>query len=431
MPRQNQPARYLIHWLAARGGHALALATLVVCMWGANSSARAGLSRLLSEFASATNSLAAARRALDFNDADPSAHYAYAVELAKAGKNSEVIASLRRAVSLRPDDYFLWQELGRLQEDSDTAGSLRALRRATELAPHYSEPHWQLGNVLLRKSDFATAFTEMRIAVESDPTLFPMMIDLAWGVCDADVNCALAITAPQTDTERVSLGSFLIAQKNVDAGVSLVMAPSSIAAEDRRKLVAGLIDAGEFKAAYRIWFAGVSAGNAKEDDFYDGGFEVPISLDDLSFGWLPSEGQTIHVLLDPNDPQSGSHSLLLEYAGNFAPTAPVISQLILVAPNARYRLNFAARTEGLVSAALPVVVIKNAAGDQSLIAQSLPLSAGTNGWRVVSIDFETTDSTKAVKVSIQRQACSSNPCPIVGRAGFDSFSLKRLEPTAR
>ncbi len=431
MPRQNQPERNLIHLLAARGRPAIALAMLLVCIWGANSSARAGLSRLLSEFASATDSVAAARRALDFNDADPNAHYAYAGELTKAGRNSEAIASLERAVTLRPDDYFLWQELGRLQEDSTPSASLRSLRRATELAPYYSEPHWQLGNVLLRRGDLTTAFTEMRLAVQTDPTLFTMMIDLAWGVCEADVNCALAITEPQTDTERVSLGSFLIAQKKVDAGVTLVLAASRIAAADRRKLVAALVETGEFKAAYRIWFRGVGAVNVKDDDFYDGGFEVPIGLDDLSFGWLPSHSQTINILLDPNDPQSGNHSLLLEYAGNFDPTLPVISQLVLVAPNLRYRLNFAARTEGLVSAALPVVVIKNAAGDQGIIAQSLPLSAGTNAWRAVSIDFETTDSTRAVKVSIQRQVCSSSPCPIVGRAGFDSFSLKRLEPTAR
>ena len=118
---------------------------------------------------------------------------------------------------------------------------------------------------------------------------------------------------------------------------------------------------------------------------------------------------------------------MLTYAGNFDPNVPVISQLVLVEPGARYRLSFAARTHGLVSAGLPVVVVKNAAGDQSVIAQSASLSPGTNGWREFSIDFQTTDTAIAVKVSIQRQPCSSNPCPIVGRAGFDSFSLKRLQ----
>jgi Tfp pilus assembly protein PilF len=376
--------------------------------------------------------MAATKRALDFNAADPVAHYAYAVELANAGKNAEAIGEFERAVSLRPDDYLLWQELGQLREDSaDASGSLRALRRAVELAPYYSEPHWQLGNFLLRRHELNEAFMEMRLAVRNDPMLFPVMIDLAWGVCDADVKCVLAATQPGNDNERFSLGRLFVAQKNFAAGVNLVLAASKIAVEERQEMVATLVDAGEFKAAYRIWLSGVRPSNAQEDDLADGGFEGPMSFDDQGFGWRPARAQTIKVLLDPNNPQSGSRSLMLTYAGNFDPNVPVISQLVLVAPGARYRLSFAARTDGLVSAGLPVVVVKNAAGDQSVITQSLALSPGTNGWREFSIDFQTTDTTTAVKVNIQRQPCSSNPCPIVGRAGFDSFSLKGLQPTER
>ena len=431
MPRQNQPTPPVIHWLLPRVRYAIALATLLIFVWGAIESARAGLSRLLSEYGSATNSLAASKRALDFNTADPAAHYTYAVELANAGKNAEAVAEFERAVSLRPHDYLLWQELGRLREDSGApSGSLQALRRAIELAPYYSEPHWQLGNLLLRRNELNEAFTEMRLAVASDPTVFPAMIDLAWGVCDAQVKCVLAATQPRTDTERVSLGRFLVAQKNIDAGVNLVLAASRIAPEDRQEMVAALVDAGEFKPAYRVWLTGVSASNAQEDDLFDSGFEGPMNFDGQGFGWRPAHTHTIHALLDPNEPQSGKRSLLLEYAGNFDPTVPVISQLRLVLPNARYRLSFAARSEDLVSAGLPVVVVKNAV-DQRVIAQSVLLSPGTSGWRDFSIEFETSDTTRAVTVNIQRQACSSNPCPIVGRAGFDNFSLKRLQPTAR
>jgi len=73
---------------------------------------------------------------------------------------------------------------------------------------------------------------------------------------------------------------------------------------------------------------------------------------------------------------------------------------------------------------LPIVVLKDAAGDHRIIGQSTSLSPGTNDWREFSIDFETTD-TRAITINIQRQACSVNPCPLVGRAWFDSFSLKR------
>jgi len=400
---------------------------LLICVWGAIASARAGLSRLLSEFGSATDSLATTKRALNFNSADPTAHYAYAEQLANAGESAEAATELEHALSLRPDDYFLWQELGRLRDESgDASGSLTAWRRAIELAPFYSEPHWQLGNFLLRRNELDEGFAEMRVAVVSDPTLFPVMIDLAWGVCDAQVKCVLAATQPQNDSERVSLGRLFLAQKNLETGLNLVLTASTIAAKDRQEMVATLIDAGEFKAAHRIWLTGVSAGNFNENDLFDGGFEGPMSFDNLGFGWQPARAQTIHVLTDPNDPQSGTRSLLLEYAGNFDPNVPVISQLVLVAPGARYRLSFVARASDLVSAALPVVVVKNAGGDRSVIAQSASLSPGTDGWREFAINFETAKTASAVTVNIQRQACAVNPCPIVGRAGFDTFSLKRV-----
>jgi hypothetical protein len=54
------------------------------------------------------------------------------------------------------------------------------------------------------------------------------------------------------------------------------------------------------------------------------------------------------------------------------------------------------------------------------------LSPGTTGWQESSIDFDA-GNTSAVTINIQRQVCASNPCPIVGRAWFDSFSLKRLQ----
>ena len=421
----------LIHGLTPRARYALALATLFICVWCAIASARIGLSRLLSEYGSATDSLEATKRALDFNVSDPAAHYAYAEELANAAKNAEAIAEFDRAISLRPRDYLLWQELGRLREDKgDTTGSQLALQQAIELAPNYSQPHWQLGNLLLRRNEIDNAFTELRTAVASDPALFPVMGDLAWGVCDREVKCVLEATQPKNDNHRLSLGRLFVAQNQVAAGVTLLLAASKIAPEDRQEMVAALVEAREFQAAYRVWLEGVSSKYAQEGDLNDGGFETPMDFDDQGFGWRPAHAQTIHVLLDPNDPQAGTRSLLLEYAGNFDPAVPVISQLMLVVPNARYRLSFAARTEGLVSAGLPIVVVTNAV-DHRIVAQSVLLPAGTTGWREFSIDFETTDTTSAVRVNIQRQACSSNPCPIVGRAGFDSFSLKHLQPAAR
>lgn len=419
----------LINRLAKDVHYPLVCATFLICVWGGIASARVGLSRLFSEYGSAVSSLPATRRGVELNDADPAAHYAFAVELSDAGKNTEAVAELERAVSLKPDDYFLWQELGRVLEDNqDAPGAIRALQRAIQLAPHYSQPHWQLGNVLLREGEFSEGFNEMRIATSSDPTLLPVMADLAWAIYDSDVDHVLAAVRPVNDNERILLGRFFISQKNVDAGVNLILATSKVESETRKQIVKSLIEVREFQSAYRVWLKGITIP-VQGDDLYDGGFEGGVDVDEEGFGWRPSRLQTVKVLLDPNGPKSGKNSLLIEFAGNVEPTVPIISQLMLVPATTDYRLNFAARSERLTSAGLPIVVVKEATGDRRVIAQSVSLPTGSQSWGTYSVDFKTAENITAITVSIERQPCSSNPCPIVGRAAFDDFSVKRLQQT--
>ncbi|HZB46047.1 MAG TPA: hypothetical protein VE360_12415, partial [Pyrinomonadaceae bacterium] len=63
----------------------------------------------------------------------------------------EALRQYERAAALAPNDYLIWTELGRARASAgDAEGGIRALRRATELAPSYAQPRWHLGNVLLR-----------------------------------------------------------------------------------------------------------------------------------------------------------------------------------------------------------------------------------------------------------------------------------------
>jgi hypothetical protein len=407
--------------------YAGALGALTACIFGAALAGQVGLSRLLSEYGSTADSLTAAEQALRFNAADPEAHYAHAVRLAEVGRANEGIAEFERAVSLRPKDYFLWQELARARDDNgDDKGAITALRQAIRLAPYYSQPHWQLGNVLLRGDQLDAAFQELRSAVASDPALFPAFIDLAWGVYDRDAKTVLAVTQPESEVERIELARFFVNHDQVKEGMDLVLAVGAkLPAEDRRALIAALIAQRQFSQAHELWLAGADASDAQQG-LFDGGFETSISSDEQGFRWKPTKTtQAVYITLDSNGPNSGNQSLRLDYAGNSDPATPIISQLILVARDSWYRLSFAARTQDLVSGGMPVVVVVDAASNRRLIAQSPPLCRGTTGWRDFSIDFKTANTT-AVTINIQRQFCSSQPCPMFGRAWFDSFSLRRL-----
>ena len=184
----------------------------------------------------------------------------------------------------------------------------------------------------------------MRAAVRSDPERFAAMADLAWGTCDGDARSVLEATQPGTDTERGSLARFFVDHNQVEAALNLVRATAKLHAEDRQALVMSLVTAKEFQAARQVWLTGVSRADACEDDLFDGGFEGSINADDQGFGWRPTWAtQTVQILLDPNEPQSGKRSLRLVYAGNFDPATPVISQLVLVASRIRLSLELSPR----------------------------------------------------------------------------------------
>jgi tetratricopeptide (TPR) repeat protein len=409
--------------LLTLGNYVIALVMLFGCVYGAIASTQAGLSRLFSEYGSASESLEASERALGFSPQDPEAHYAHALRLGGAGRDQEAIREFEQAVLLRSRDYFLWQELARAREETDDRpGAIAALKQAIALAPEYAQLHWQLGNLLLRTERLDQGFAELRLASDSDALLYEAMIDLAWGLYEGDASSMLHVGQPRNNNERVSLASFLVNHERADTAMVLLRPTISIlSAEDRASLTAALIATGKLSDAFEVWTAGAGI-DATGEKIFDGGFEGTIDFNERGFGWKPTQATgTVRLLLDTNSPHAGQRSLRLDYSGGFDPGTAVISQLIIVAPHTRYRLSFSARAEDLKSAALPLVAVKDADG---LNVQSLPLADTTGSWREFVLEFETANAS-VITINIQRQACSSNPCPIFGRAWFDSFSLKR------
>jgi len=418
--------------LRACGRYLAALTVLFVCVCGALTSVRAGLSRLFSAYGSANQSLEASERALGFSPQDPEAHYARALSLEGAVRNQEALKEFEQAVALRPRDYFLWQELARLREAvDDKNGAIEALNEAIALAPGYAQPHWQLGNLLVRADQPGQGFAELRLAVNSDPSQYSAMIDLAWGLHEGDAAAVLALSRPRDSCEVFLLASLLVSRDRVNDAMELLRPTvHNLPPDDRASLTTSLIAAGRFSEAFEVWAAGrgsaLAGTQVGAEKVFDGGFAGSIDANERGFGWKPTQATAkVHILLDPNSPESGQRSMRLEYLGGFDPAVPVVSQLVIVAPHTRYRLRFSARTQDLKSAASPLVAVREVNGNLGVLAQSLPLSDSTSGWQEFAIEFDAANST-AITINIQRQPCSSNPCPIFGRAWFDSFSLQRM-----
>ena len=390
---------------------------------------RAGGSRLLSVYGSSTNQLESVDAAVRWNASDWSAHHSRALVLLDLGREKEALAEMQRAVAFRPNDYYLWLELGHVRETTgDLNGAGIAFREAVRLAPDYAQPHWQLGNFILRAGERDAAFVELRRAVASDETLFPAVMDLAWGAYEGDARLALQAAQPQTDAACLALARFFAAHHKVPDAMTLFRTVTGNNLDDERgALVNELLTAGNFPEAHDVW--STKAANKQTDAtiLTDGDFEREIDDHERAFGWKPFPGsETVRFSLDSIGARSGGRSLRIDYAGNFAPDTPAISQLVLIKPLTRYRLRFAARTDSLVTAALPIVAISTASGNKIVLAQSDSLSRGTNEWNDFEIEFTTLNDMRAIVISIQRHKCDSSPCPIFGRAWFDSFQLEEF-----
>ena len=348
--------------------------------------------------------------------------------LSGAGDAVGAARTYERAVALRPRDHVLWVELGKVREQAgDAEGALRALARAAELAPHYSQPRWQLGNALLRAGRGEEAQVELRLAAESDASLYPNFLQIVWHTAGKDAKAFARAAQPRTPEQTLAVARFLISSGAAGEGMRMLReSGAGIPEEARRALLANLLAADDFKDAYEFWSAGRGAGGGR-GILTDGGFEESARTDDEGFGWrFAREQAALKFSLDADAPREGARSLRVEFAGSSDPATAAVSQLVLVEPGARYRLKFSARARDLVTGGLPFVEVTSAAKGAGGLASSPPFTPKGGDWQDYAVEFAAPAGSEAVRLSLKRQPCPGSPCPAFGSVWLDSFELKKL-----
>lgn len=401
---------------------------LVVALFGlfflARHSARAGYASLLTGNALATRNLAAANTAVGLSPGNPRAHVILGALLEANDDRVAAIPHYQTAVNLRPQDYVLWMQLARGQElEGDSEAAINSGRIAVSLAPFYAQPHWQLGNILVRAGRADEGFNELRLAETSNPTLLAGIIDLAWQLSAGNVDYVLQATQPRAPDAYEALAAYFIKQGRTDAATKMFAAAGSSSTEpERRAYIGELISLKKFPEAHSLW---IIAHPPDPDGplMLAGGFEEETDLDEPGFGWRANNRTaSVKLSLDNSNPQEGRSSLRVDFNGESNASSPVISQLVLLEPKIHYQLLLAFRTENLVSGGLPTIVIVDPS-DNKVLGQTAPLPQTTEGWRNTTIDFTTGESTSAIQIALQRQPCPAPQCPIFGKLWLDNFFL--------
>lgn len=398
------------------------LLLLLALIWRAG---RTGVAAFLTVYAATTSSLSRADSAVRMSPSAADAHYVRAVIL-EASDLPAAVREHNEAVKARPDDHALWLSLARaLELNGDVEKAIAAARQATTLAPAYSQPHYQLGNLLLRAGQTSEAFAELRLAGTSDPLLMPGIVDLAWRMSSGNAQFVEQAIAPGTSDTALVLAMFFRERHQIEPAIRWFAMSGPVGEPDRRAYVAELITNGRFEAAGELW-AVDNSERVQTDAIRNAGFENEIDLRYAGFDWNASPTlKAVRFALDTQNPAEGLSALKVEFSGDSPVLGPLLSQVVLVTPNTKYELQFSARNESIVGGSVPQIFVLDAVS-RSAIGQSAALTGTIEGWRSYVVPFVSSPQTKAVRIAIERQSCSSTPCPIFGRLWLDSFSLRRV-----
>jgi len=421
----------------------IAVLTSVLCAWGIWQTTRVGLARTLDNYAAmgrrdnvaqwvltiarVNDPMAAADRAVALAPGDAEAYSARADVLQTVGDYPQAQEEYGRAVQLRPRDYFLWLVLGVMRDQNqDQEGALRALRQSAALAPSYAPPRWQLGNLLLRMGQIDQAFIELRQAASNNPTLWPNVIDLAWGVYGHDPAVVINVLQPQTDVARMALALFFARHNQGAAALEQFRSTRTPSGSSAESLLDSLLNAGAFTESYEVWARINGLPLTGSSELRNGEFEEAIVLGKSGFGWqIAPNLSNVTMSIDEGEHQGGKRSLRIDFRGNSNPATPLLTQLTLVKPLTRYHVGLFALSQEFVSASDPVITLTDASDPKStVLAQSPPLRSDPKVWREFAIDFTTGAETRAITISLARHACASDPCPAFGTIWLDSVSIR-------
>jgi tetratricopeptide (TPR) repeat protein len=359
--------------------------------------------------------------AIRLNSKDPEAHYARSSMLVNDDAATANV-ECTQAVALRPRDYIFWLGLAQTRErNGDLSGAIKAASEAVRLAPSYAQSRWRLGNLLVRDGQFDEGFGELRLAGASDPTLLPSIIDLAWHLSQEDAEYVKRAVQPNTDKARIVLSDYFRAHGKFAEAAEAINGAGPGANEYRVGLLNELISKKRFGEAYELWAP--AHGGTQKNAVFDPSFEQGSSFSQPGFGWQVGASPRIAVSVDNQTSAEGKGSLKIEFNGEADANLVLLSQLVMVEAGAHYTLRFTSRSDKLVSGGLPVLRVINPSSGAVLGESVLPQQ--TNGWLDYAIDLATPADASTIEIRLQRQNCTTGPCPIFGVLWLDNFSLQK------
>jgi tetratricopeptide (TPR) repeat protein len=392
--------------------------------------AAVGLAALCNALASRADRMQLAELSVRLAPDDPQTHY---IAAALSERNFQLedfqkaAAEYEKAAALSPNDFRYWFQLGRARgRVGDAEGAEKAMRRALELAPNYSEIQWTLGNMLLRRGNFDEAFNLIRLAAGGNEKFVNPAISTAWQIFDGDIS-QIKSNIGDSPEINAALASFLAGQKRFDEAVDVW---NNLPAERRnasfKEIGTGiynqLIAAQKFRLALKIWKDASDGSRGYEvGKITNAGFEINEKQEKTSvFDWQIADGTQPLVGVDAGQIHGGNLSQRIIFNSPNGADFRQISQLVVVEAGKKYEFSLFYKSDLKTSATLRWEIVN--ASDGQILTATAPVAANSE-WARLDAQFTAPQNSDAVIIRLARVACGSTICPISGSVWFDDFAL--------
>ncbi len=341
----------------------------------------------------------------------------------------EAETAAARAVQLSPFEVKNYLLLAAARSVSgDLAGEETQLREALAVAPHNTQIHWRLANVLLRNGKMEPALDEFRSAITANPTLLPLSLDLLWQLAEGDLPTLKQATGEKTKNQLV-LAQFLLQKSRVAEALQIVnqIDPEArLAAPEIGGFLNDLLASGKFEAAHQLWMIMCAPRDNTQPLLWNGSFETASPAHLSQFDWQLRSSEYARLTLDDYVAHTGSKALRLDFSGrDTTRLSNEIRHLIVLQPGMRYRLSCFVRTAKLLTPEGPRIAITTQDASR-VIAATNPINTESADWQPLTLDFTAPSPTLALLVTVQRLSKTSYDDSTHGTIWFDDFSLTVL-----
>ena len=357
-------------------------------------------------------------------------------------EQSDIVASIssyQRAVELNPGYTDAWMDLGAAYElDGNIAAARDAFEHAKKTYPASGEVAWRYGNFLLRQGSLPEALSELRLTLQTDPRRAGAVFSRVYRA-DPDIDTIMNHLLPAVPeaylnaiAEAVDSRQLAVAQT---MWIKLMTLKPSLQVVAFDKLVAALVDNGDYDAARRIWDQGTSTMDLppllqpQESVIWDPSFESGIANEPFAWSLKPLQ-DGVHTAPDSSEKLSGRQSLRLTFDGKHNPDMEIACAWGVVNPGTKYAFSSWVKTKDLTSDQGVRFHLRSLGNNTIPVAVTKEIH-GTSPWILLDQQWAAGPGVHRVEVCISREPSTNADIHIFGDAWVDDVTLVPQAPERR